>query len=235
MRLADQTSHPAKIQIVDQSAELENYYSVEDPRPLSATDRPASARLPSSIDSTTSFVVQARRDAASHSPDLHGSGRLELSPSTLNHTSPASIDHILSFPTSSTKRRRTTSDSYVPDASYHMQLPPIPQDLLATYPTLHSPTNSNYNNPYYLNNYASPTEVNETKRIEAEYARIADKDAGAIPAEPLLSASSWKKSFRWPNQFTTQQCMCLMKYYIEVLGPWVGLQTPTRMSTSTNS
>lgn len=113
-----------------------------------------------------------------------------------------------------------------------MQLPSVSQDLLAPYTSLSSPTNSSYHNPYYLNSYASPTEVNETKRIEAEYARIADKDAGAIPAEPLLSASSWKKSFRWPNQFTTQQCMCLMKYYIETLGPWVGRQLAILIATA---
>lgn len=220
--MADLKPHLAKIQIVDQSAELENYYSIEDPRPLSATERPASGpKLPSSIDSTTSFVVQPRREAVSHSPDQRDSTRVELSPSSLNNNSPASIDNILSFPTSTSKRRRT-SDSYTAsDTGYRIQVPSVAQDLPPPLPTLQSPTNSNYNNPYYINNWASPTEVYETKRIEAEYAKIADKDAGAIPAEPLLSASSWKKSFRWPNQFTTQQCMCLMKYYIETLGPWV--------------
>lgn len=181
--------------------------------------------MPSSIDSTTNFVVQPRRETASHSPERYGPARTDLSPRSLNHTSPASIDNILSFSPPSAKRRRT-GDSFNPsDTNYHVQLPPISQDLLTPFPTFPSPTNSNYNNPYYLNNFASPTEVNETRRIEAEYARIADSDAGAIPAEPLLSASSWKKSFRWPNQFTTQQCMCLMKYYIETLGPWVSLTT----------
>lgn len=170
-------------------------------------------------------MVQPRRETASHSPEHSGPARFELSPRSLNHTSPASIDNILSFPTSGAKRRRTNDSFNTSDTNYHVQLPSISQDLLTPYPTFNSPTNSNYNNPYYVNNFASPTEVNETRRIEAEYARIADEKAGAIPAEPLLSASSWKKSFRWPNQFTTQQCMCLLKYYIETLGPWVSFGT----------
>lgn len=186
---------------------------------MSVPERPTSgARPKSSIDSTKTFVVGHRRETASQSPVQQNTARAERSPRSFGHTSPTPIGNILSFPTTGSKRRRTDDSVSVSDIQHHGQVIPAPQELHISY----SPT-SNYINPYYVNNFASPTEVNETKRIEAEYARIADKDAGAIPAEPLLSASSWKKSFRWPNQFTTQQCMCLLKYYIEVLGPWVRL------------
>lgn len=62
------------------------------------------------------------------------------------------------------------------------------------------------------------------KVVEAEYRRLADSAAAKIPEdESLLSPAIWKEEFYWPNRFTTTQCACLMRYYIEVLAPWVSL------------
>lgn len=61
------------------------------------------------------------------------------------------------------------------------------------------------------------------KVVEAEYRRMADSAAAAIPKEDLLSPKIWKEEFYWPNKFTTTQCACLMRYYIDHLASWVGV------------
>lgn len=67
-----------------------------------------------------------------------------------------------------------------------------------------------------------PDQSHVPKVVEAEYRRLADSAAAAIPPASLLSPAIWKEEFYWPNQFTTTQCACLMRYYIENLAPWVG-------------
>lgn len=67
-----------------------------------------------------------------------------------------------------------------------------------------------------------PEQQYVTKVVEAEYRRLADSAAATIPSEELLSPAIWKKEFHWPNEFTTTQCACLMRYFIENLAPWVG-------------
>lgn len=221
--LANHKHYLAKIQIVDQTAELENFYSVDDPEPepIPTAERPKSApRPPSSVDSSISFPQPPRLETTSHSPRQQSIGRFETATKSPTYVSPASFDNILSF--SGAKRRRT-NDSTTPSEHYRpIQLPPISQELQNHLPVRNSPSNSSYHSSTYYN-YASPTEANETRRIEAEYARLADSEAAKIPDEPLLSFASWKKNFRWPNQYTTQQCVCLFKYYIDVLGPWVSI------------
>lgn len=67
---------------------------------------------------------------------------------------------------------------------------------------------------------ASPT-TSENLRIarivEAEYRRLADTAAAAVPPPALLSPAIWKERFFWPNAFTTKQCACLMRYYVDHL------------------
>lgn len=206
---------------MDQTAELENFYSIEDPEPEppSTTERLKSApRPPSSIDSSATFRRTPRAETTNHSPRQLSTRKSEATARSPDQVSPASFDNILSF--SGTKRRRT-NDSATPSEQHQpIQLPSITRELQNHFPIRDSPSNSSYHPSSYYN-YASPTEANETRRIEAEYARLADSEAAKIPDEPLLSFSSWKKNFRWPNQYTTQQCMCLFRYYIDVLGPWV--------------
>lgn len=67
-----------------------------------------------------------------------------------------------------------------------------------------------------------PEQTYVPKVVEAEYRRLADSAAAKIPEdESLLSPTIWKEEFYWPNRFTTTQCACLMRYYIEHLAPWV--------------
>lgn len=205
----------AKIQIVDQTAELENFYSVDEPelqqhitrpppRSLSDATNPPNPRHPSWSDAASQS--SSKQSAVVQSPvDIH----------------PASFDNILTFPIENHKRRRT--DEFAPATQDHgpVHLPPLSQDFQKGYVVRDSPSSSSstFQVPFF--NYSSPTEANETRRIEAEYRKIADTEAAAIPAEPLLSPARWKRDFRWPNQYTTQQCMCLFRYYIDCLGPWV--------------
>lgn len=57
--------------------------------------------------------------------------------------------------------------------------------------------------------------------VSAEMRRLEDDNAAAIPEDHFLSPAEWRKHFRWPNSFTTNQCTSLMRYFIEELGPWV--------------
>ena len=64
--------------------------------------------------------------------------------------------------------------------------------------------------------------MDPAKRVEAEYIRLVDTKAATIPPDELLEPAIWKEKFYWPNKYTTTQCACLLRYFIEVLGPWVG-------------
>lgn len=205
----------AKIQIVDQTAELENFYSIDEPEPL--PERPAFVTRPkSSADSTVTVPPLQRTETTNRSPSQQSTSRADTALRSPASLSPVSFDNILTI--SGTKRRRTNDSVTSSDPYRHVQLPPISQEIHKQY--VESPSGSSFQGGY-ANSYGSPTEANETTRIEQEYARISDNLAAQIPDEPFLSVSSWKKYFRWPNQYTTQQCRCLFRYYIEVLGPWV--------------
>lgn len=206
---------------MDQTAELENFYSTEEPELLPGipilTPRPTS-----SADSTVSAQLSARSAATSQSPSRHGAVILDTMARSPGDVHPASLDNILTFPG---HKRRRTDDSTTPTAEVSqyvpIQLPPISQEFQKPYLTRDSPSSLSTGFQVQFSNYASPTEANETRRIEAEYRKLADTEAAAIPAEPLLSPARWKRDFRWPNQYTTQQCMCMFRYYIDHLGPWV--------------
>jgi len=186
------------------------------PRPLSSFESPATFQPPSRV------------ETISHSPRLLSKARPEATIRSPAQVSPAPFDNILSI--SGTKRKRT-HDSATPSEQYRsIRLPPISQELQNHFPIRASPSNSSCYISSYHNSHASPTEAKETRRIEAEYAKLADSEAAKIPDEPLLSFSSWKKNFRWPNQYTTQQCVCLFRYYVDVLGPWVSANNIRRVS-----
>lgn len=186
------------------------------PRSLSETTNAPNLRHPSWSDAASQ---SSKQSVVVQSPvDVH----------------PASFDNILKFPIESHKRRRTNEFSPVIQQYGHVHLPPISQEIPGGYVVRDSPSSSSstFQVPFF--NYSSPTEANETRRIEAEYRKIADTEAAAIPAEPLLSPARWKRDFRWPNQYTTQQCMCLFRYYIDCLGPWVGFFTRSQLVKDAN-
>ena len=205
---------PAKIQIVDQTLETENFYSTDD-ADISAQKPISGVRPVDSIEPPT-VTASKRREAVSLSPVQYSAIRSDTLLRSPTEFSSISLDNSSSTP--GTKRRRT-NDSSTPSDYHNVQLPPITQGLQG-YTNVRDPV-VHPSFPPYPNNYGSPTELNETRRIEQEYARIADHQAAQIPDEPFLSVASWKQHFRWPNQYTTQQCRVLFKYYTDVLGPWV--------------
>ena len=73
----------------------------------------------------------------------------------------------------------------------------------------------------YNESAADAYAMDPTKRVEAEYIRLVDTKAATIPPDELLEPAIWKEKFYWPNKYTTTQCACLLRYFIEVLGPWV--------------
>lgn len=150
------------------------------------------------------------------SPVIHSAPPSEAPP----FLSPPDTVHESILVHSPRKRRRTADESTTGYGSHLERLPysaydPIRSqyrvyDLSKVFTSV-SPDGYTY----------MPEQKYVPKVVEAEYRRLADSAAAAIPAESLLSPAIWKEEFYWPNQFTTTQCACLMRYYIENLAPWV--------------
>lgn len=122
-------------------------------------------------------------------------------------------------PHSGHKRQRTNEYEDI-NASY--RLPSLPSTPLQFQSFQNTAPHSDISIDAILN---SPQESGhfETAAVEAEYRRLADSAAAAIPSASsgLLAPDVWKKKFVWPNRFTTTQCACLMRYFVEELAPWV--------------
>jgi hypothetical protein len=76
-------------------------------------------------------------------------------------------------------------------------------------------------------NYGHDNMPKVPHRVRAEYRRLEDDNAGAIPEEHLLRPEEWRDNFFWPNEATTNQCTTLMRYFIDELGPWVSISSVT--------
>jgi hypothetical protein len=204
---------PAKFQFVDQGPELENYYSQDDFAVTSSGDtiedrRPDDAVVPSKR-------VELAFDAEV-SPSVHSAPSSELP-----YLSPSTSHHEFTLVHSPIKRRRTADSSptqYAPNSGQ------VPQGI-------YDPIRSQYRiydhpkvfNPLSPDGFTYMSKQHYIpKVVEAEYRRLADDAAAQIPSEPLLSPAIWKEEFYWPNKYTTTQCACLMRYYIEHLASWVG-------------
>jgi hypothetical protein len=204
----------AKFQFVDQGPELENYYSQDD----------------IVVNTTKSNGDDQRReDAPGLQKRIEPSVETELSP-TIRSVLPTDASTFLSpldlaqesiLVHSPIKRRRTADEANIglrsnSDRVSHAAYDPIrSQYRIYDFPKVFnsvSPDGFTY----------MPEQQHIPKVVEAEYRRLADSAAAAIPPESLLSPTIWKEEFYWPNQFTTTQCACLMRYYIENLAPWVG-------------
>jgi hypothetical protein len=110
----------------------------------------------------------------------------------------------------SSVRRRTDSSSK-----------PIKTSLETTYNLYGYPGSySQYSSTTWTANTAA-TQQNVPTSVTTESKRIADSYAGAIPSDKLLEPAVWREHFFWPNEETTTQCACLMRYFIEKLAPWV--------------
>ena len=203
---------------MDQGPELENYYSQDD----------------FAVNSKTSTTQDQRReDISRFQKPTDSLAAIELSP-TIRSAPPSGAPPFLSSPDtideailvhSPIKRRRTADDTSAGFLTYPKRFPHAAYDPIRSQYRI-------YDVPKALGAISSdgfkymPEQRHVPKVVEAEYRRLADSDAARIPPESLLSPAIWKSEFYWPNQFTTTQCACLMRYYIENLAPWVGLLRP---------
>ncbi|KAK4944891.1 hypothetical protein LTR10_015810 [Elasticomyces elasticus] len=215
----DQTKN-AKFQFVDQGPELENYYSQDDLTAGSA--RPVGEDLKQENDTVVYKRVEPFRDADS-SPTVHSAPASEplfLSP-------PASTNETV-LVHSTIKRRRTTDFNTSEAPSNAEQWPHAAYDPIRSQYRVYNHPPKVYN-PLNHSGYTSmPEQRYVPKLVEAEYRRLADDNAAAIPDESLLSPAIWKEDFYWPNKFTTTQCACLMRYYIDHLATWFDVGDPAR-------
>lgn len=202
----------AKFQFVDQGPELENYYAQDD----------------IAVNTTKQYVQEEKSDDNTNIPSKQYEASVEVEESTI-HSALGSENPFLSPSTyhnqtvlvhSPIKRRRTadsTTQPYRPGPQqwHHPTYDPI-RSTYRIYdpPKVFSPVSADGHT--YM-----PEQRYVPKVVEAEYRRLADSAAAIIPSDSLLSPAIWKEEFYWPNQFTTTQCACLMRYYIEHLAPWV--------------
>ncbi|EXJ87272.1 hypothetical protein A1O3_04231 [Capronia epimyces CBS 606.96] len=213
-----------KFQFVDQGPELENYYSQDDvvfnntkssvpdqkqddvSVPSKQIDQPVKAQGPAIVHSTP---------AEDYTPFL----------------SPSSTNHETVLVHSSIKRRRTadsTTQQYHSNAATWQRGAYDP--IRSQYRVYHPPQVFSPVSPDGLA-YMPEQQHYVPKVVEAEYRRLADSAAAAIPPESLLSPAIWKEEFYWPNKFTTTQCACLMRYYIDHLASWFDVGDPARHFT----
>lgn len=207
---------------MDQGPELENFYSNDD---------------------ADSFQDAARNSEYSNQTSV------DVGRTTLSRVDTTSTIHTVGYrnPSSPTDRSRTVSDLSIlspastVDSSRSSTKRPHPQEY--TYSAspgrvdqwqsnFYDPVRSRYfippqpqPNRLYLNpNGVAPNNESDElpKLVAAEYRRLADTEAAAIPKDAeLLTPQVWKRDFYWPNDYTTTQCACLMRYFIEQLAPWV--------------
>ncbi|KAK6387103.1 hypothetical protein LTS17_000369 [Exophiala oligosperma] len=197
----------AKFQFVDQGPELENYYSQDDfavncARPVEEEQRPGTASfepytsLDSSVDAGLSPTVHSGQ--SSDVPPF-------LSPATSN------IETVLS--SGAEQWQQGVYDPVRGSNSTHTYR------IYTTTPKTYSPV--------AINGINSMDEGRHVpKVVEAEYRRLADSAAAIIPDDSLLSPAVWKEDFYWPNIYTTTQCACLMRYYIDQLAGWFDVGDP---------
>lgn len=65
------------------------------------------------------------------------------------------------------------------------------------------------------------------------HSRLPDTAAAAVPSveSGMLSPRVWKEQFFWPNVYTTTQCLCLMRHFIEDMASWFDVADPSRHFT----
>lgn len=215
-------SYPAKFQFVDQGPELENYYSQDDfavncARPVGEEQRHGNA----------SFEPYTRLDRsidAGLSPTVH-SGQSSDVPPFLSPTT-SNIEAVLVRSADDSKRRRTTDSTLTRQSSGVEQWQQGVYDPVRGSSSAHTyriyTTPPKTYSPVAVNGVVRMDEGRHvSKVVEAEYRRLADSAAAAIPDDALLSPAVWKEDFYWPNIYTTTQCACLMRYYIDQLSSWV--------------
>ena len=225
----------AKIQFVDQGPELENFYSLDDSDILSDGPRDG---LRDSLGASDPLLRRSQIASTIHtslSPKTSPPVEPHYNFSSLPILSPTSTLDGGSNPRSPLKRV-LVDDAFARAA---------PRRVDNRQSKIYDPVRTSYRiydppkapNPYDLDSSPSNLEPNNPpKVVEAEYRRLADSAAAAIPDEVLLTPEIWKDQFYWPNKYTTTQCACLMRYFIEKLAPWVSyiahVLSPERLTNS---
>ena len=215
----------AKIQFVDQGPELENFYSQDDGEPLRDVPKdPARDSLAASESSFKRTYTSSTLNT-SHSPEIRSPVDRSHHFSRLPILSPTSTLNGGSNPRSPLKRS-LPDDAFAPAAPRRVdQWSTPPYDPVRTSYRVYDPPK--VQNPFDVGGITFTTgSTNLPKIVEAEYRRLADSAAAAIPDENLLTPAIWKDRFYWPNQYTTTQCACLMRYFIDKLAPWVRTSDP---------
>lgn len=67
----------------------------------------------------------------------------------------------------------------------------------------------------------APPPPTSTLRLENDLLPASTDAAVRSTTSRLLSPRVWKEQYFWPNDYTTTQCLCLMRYWIRELAPWV--------------
>lgn len=206
--------HSAKFQFVDQGPELENYYSQDD---LTVSSVRPVVEQPKSDNDNVAYKRVGPSPYVDLSPTVH-------SASTSDHLflSPSATDNETVLIHSPIKKQRTTDLTATEAASNVEQRPHTAYDPIRSQYRVYNHPPKHYSPLGPCGTYMSEQRY-VPKVVEAEYRRLADSAAAAIPPESLLSPAIWKEEFYWPNQFTTTQCACLMRYYIDHLAAWASL------------
>lgn len=105
-----------------------------------------------------------------------------------------------------------------------------------------SPKRRRVEDPFFVfnagfeNPTASPTAsalYSPTATSQSQHNRLPDTAAAAVPSleSGMLSPRVWKEQFFWPNAYTTTQCLCLMRHFIEDMAAWFDVADPSRHFT----
>ncbi|OBT96568.2 hypothetical protein VE01_05322 [Pseudogymnoascus verrucosus] len=216
-------SSNTKLQFVDERPELENYYAQEDiPTEASVTikEYDRTTRTTSTSNSIPREIHNTIRNTSS--VDQAFSRPFAFSP----------LETTMSIQAS---RSDTTNDDI--DA-----LDPYQSQDFTKFQSLQAPTfvyESPRNETTLLQRTTSlppislpslpPLRPNSTLNI-AKSQRLADSAAAAVPSASsgLLKPEIWKKTFFWPNDWTTTQCACLMRHFVDFIAPWFDVCDPSR-------
>ncbi|KPI38879.1 uncharacterized protein AB675_5903 [Cyphellophora attinorum] len=226
--------HAAKFQFHDEGPDLKNEYCVEESgKPFAYPGQVAAeisapyitfqGRPSSTITSRSNSCISSSADTARERTNS------EISKAA---TSPA---YRAEFPSPLSPSKRPLPNDFTIRPQVDLRLPPI-RTLNSTLPLPHPDMRHRYtvykqperdisslHGPDMHGNH-DPV----PRQIYAEYRRLEDSQAAAVPDEDLLSPEQWQGLFRWPNDQTTKLCTCLMHYFREELAPWFDVGDPSR-------
>lgn len=212
----------ANIHFVDQTPEIESYYVID-----SVPDASESPSRPQSRSSLTTALASSSRTA---SPPNDGQASSITNPSALVRSS-----ETLAIQESESISRRGEANDETPTFTSQSS---DTQAIDHHWPT--ALIDSNGGGVQSISSRKTHSEasfpdihVSPANLLRPEGDCLRDSAAAALrsAASSPLSPSVWKERFFWPNAYTTTQCLCLMRFFIREIAPWVSLPP----AASTNS